>query len=93
MKKDKFLTRVVNRPTTKGGTRQMIISMLIMITGFILDQIFPDIAGDIQDKILISVEVLAGIWFTTAAANSKPKTKEEAEQFVETEHPDQDRPK
>jgi len=52
MKKTNFITKIVNRPTTKGGTRIMIIAAMVELLLIIATQYFPE---------HLTPEIIAGI--------------------------------
>lgn len=89
MKKTNVVARVINRPTTTGGTRIMIITAIMAVLGLVLEIVSPEL---LDTTILVVIETLLGILFTWGASKSRTENENQIAQFAGTVHPPGDRP-
>jgi len=91
MKKTNFVAKIVNRPTTKGGTRIILVSAAVIeLIVVILAQYFPEL---FTPEIVTTLTTLLLLVIGYGASRSQAPNEKEAAQFAGTVHPKGDRPK
>lgn len=91
MKKTNFITRIVNRPTNKNGTRIILLSAaMVELILIIMTQYFPEF---FTPEIVMALTTLLLLIITYGASKSSAPNENEAVQFAGTVHPKGERPK
>lgn len=68
MRKTNFIAKTINRPTTKGGTQTMFVTLIIGVLVALGDSYYPDI---ITPAVIAGIETLLGLIFIYGASREE----------------------